>query len=69
MDLQDRSLKAQMRRADKLGAAHVLIVGDDELEKKAAVLRDMKTKSQAPVPMDDLVSSVVRRIRKGADVA
>ena len=62
MDLQDRSLKAQMRRADKLGAAYVLIVGDQELEKEAAVLRDMKTKSQAPVPMDDLVSSVVHRM-------
>jgi histidyl-tRNA synthetase len=66
MDLQDRSLKAQMRRADKLGASYVLIVGDQELEKEAAVLRDMKTKSQERVPMQDLVSSVVNRIKTEA---
>jgi len=66
MDLQDRSLKAQMRRADKLAASYVLIVGDQELEKEAAVLRDMKTKAQERVPMHDLVSSVVNRIKTEA---
>ncbi|KPK22310.1 MAG: histidyl-tRNA synthetase [Nitrospira bacterium SG8_3] len=63
MDFEDRSLKAQMRRADKLEAPYVLIVGDSELEKEAALLRDMKTKAQEPVPLDDLVSSVVNKIQ------
>ena len=33
MEGEARSLKSQMRRADKLKAASVLIVGDDELAK------------------------------------
>ena len=41
MEGEARSLKSQMRRADKLKARSVLIVGDDELGKGAAVLRDM----------------------------
>ncbi len=39
-----RSLKSQMRRADKLKAGAVLIVGEDELANGKAVLRDMASK-------------------------
>jgi histidyl-tRNA synthetase len=63
MDFEDRSLKAQMRRADKLEAAYVLIMGDRELEEETAVLRDMKTKAQERVPLEDLVSSVVNKMK------
>lgn len=37
----DRSLKSQMRLADKLGATHVLIVGEEELAAGALTVRDM----------------------------
>jgi histidyl-tRNA synthetase len=63
MDFQDRSLKAQMRRANKLGASYVLIVGDRELEEGTAVLRNLETKEQEEVPMQDLVSAVVSKVR------
>lgn len=46
MDLECRSLKSQMKQADKAGARFVLIVGDQELEKGKVVLRDMSTKKQ-----------------------
>ena len=36
-----RSLKAQMKYADKIGAAKVLILGDTELETGRAALRTM----------------------------
>lgn len=64
MDFQDRSLKAQMRRANKLGASYVLIVGDRELEDGAAVLRNLETKKQEQVPVRDLVSIVVSNMRR-----
>ena len=63
MDFQDRSLKAQMRRANKLGAPYVLIVGDRELEEGAVVLRNLETKKQEQVPIRDLVSAVVSKVR------
>lgn len=44
MDLEGRSLKSQMKQADKSGASHVLIVGEEELASGQGILRDMKTK-------------------------
>jgi histidyl-tRNA synthetase len=52
MDLMARSLKSQMKQADKAGAAFVLIIGDQELEQKRGVLRDMASKEQIDVALD-----------------
>jgi histidyl-tRNA synthetase len=66
IDLENRSLKSQMRRADKLEASYVLIVGDRELDDGSAVLRNMTTKEQEMVPLKDLVEFVVKRISTSA---
>ncbi|HSD10198.1 MAG TPA: ATP phosphoribosyltransferase regulatory subunit, partial [Candidatus Binatia bacterium] len=58
-----RSLKSHMRRAAKLGAAFVLIVGDDELARGTAVLRDMRSHAQTQTPLDP--SAIVRAVRQG----
>jgi histidyl-tRNA synthetase len=42
MTSEDKSLKAQMRRADKLGAERVLIVGGSEMQAGVGMLKDMK---------------------------
>ncbi len=63
MDFQDRSLKSQMRRANKLGAGYALIVGERELDEGAAVLRNMTTKEEEGIPLDDLVGLVVKKIK------
>ncbi|NNK13665.1 MAG: histidine--tRNA ligase, partial [Desulfofustis sp.] len=55
MDLDIKSLKSQMKQADKAGAAHVLIIGEQELEEHKAILRDMATKEQQRVAMDAAV--------------
>jgi len=49
------SLKSQMRSADRLGARYVLIIGEDEIKKGEAVLRDMNTKDQSQVRFGDLI--------------
>ncbi|KIH76946.1 histidyl-tRNA synthetase [Geoalkalibacter ferrihydriticus] len=54
IDYQGRSLKAQMRRADKLGAARVLIVGEDELTRGVGQLRNMGDSTQREVSLDEL---------------
>jgi histidyl-tRNA synthetase len=43
-DIVGRSVKAQMRYADKIGARYSVVIGDDELEKGIAVLKNMETK-------------------------
>ena len=42
-DLLGRSLKAQMKYADKLGAQFSVVLGDEEIEKGRANIRNMKT--------------------------
>ncbi len=64
MDLGNKSLKSQMKRADRLGAASVLIVGDNELKEGTAILRNMQTKEQVAVALDDLVENLKKRLRK-----
>jgi len=55
LDFDGRSLKSQMRLADKLKAKGVLIIGDEELKSGMLVLRDMATKEQRNVREEDLV--------------
>ena len=62
MDFEDRSLKTQMKRADRLGAGYVLIVGDKELKDGAVILRDMATKEQTSVPIDGIVETIKEKI-------
>jgi len=46
MDLEGKSLKSQMKQADRLAARYTLILGEEELAKGEAVLRDMASKEQ-----------------------
>ena len=62
MDLGAKSLKSQMKRADRLGAANVLMVGDNELKAGTAVLRNMETKEQVAVALDNLVDNLKTKI-------
>jgi len=59
LEFADKGLKAQMKRANRLDAAYVVIVGDDELQKGAVILRDMQTKAQREIPLDRLVQSLM----------
>lgn len=52
MDYEERSLKSQMRHADKLGVQHVLILGDQELNRNEIQVRDMREKTQTSVSLD-----------------
>jgi histidyl-tRNA synthetase len=58
VDFSGRSLKSLMKRADRIGARFVMIAGDAELEEEAVVLRNMATKEQVKVPLEELVSEV-----------
>jgi histidyl-tRNA synthetase len=60
LDYEGHSLKSQMRRADKLAAHTVVIVGEDELKKNTAVVRNMHTKTQEEVGLPDLARRFVR---------
>ena len=48
-DLEDRSLKAQLRSANKIGASRVIIIGDDELKDGTLQVKDFSTGEQETV--------------------
>lgn len=52
LDHEGRSLKSQMKQADKAGSAYVLIVGEDELAKGTGVLRNMENQEQQDIALD-----------------
>jgi histidyl-tRNA synthetase len=58
LDYEGKSLKSQMRRADKLGCRYVVFLGPDELAKKKAGLRDMVSGEQDSVPLGDLMHRI-----------
>ncbi len=58
---ETRSMKSQMRRADKLNAGAVLIVGENELEKGTAIFRDMKSKQQEELSLATIEAEMTAR--------
>jgi histidyl-tRNA synthetase len=57
-DYTGASLKSQMKKADKSGAAYTLIVGEQELQTQTGILRNMLSKEQRPVALSALVNEV-----------
>jgi len=50
----DKSLKAQMRQADSSGTTYAVIIGQEELKSRNAVLRDMRNGHQRTVPLTEV---------------
>ena len=55
-DIMDRSVKAQMKYADKVGARYVAVIGDDEVENGNAEAKDMRTGDIVLLSLDALLS-------------
>jgi histidyl-tRNA synthetase len=55
---EDKSLKAQMRRANKMNASKVLIVGPEELKAGKAQIKDMADGEQSELALDQVVPAM-----------
>lgn len=58
MDFAGRSMKAQMKQANKLGAKYSVILGEDEIAEGVVMLRSMEDSSQAKVPMAQVAEKI-----------
>jgi len=56
MDYSLKSLKAQLKRADKLNAKYVLIIGEDELANEEIIIRDMEKANQEKIKKDYILN-------------
>ena len=59
-DLMGRSLKAQMKYADKIKAIYTVVLGDDEVANQTAVAKNMLTKEQITL---DLTKPIREQIK------
>lgn len=55
-DYMDRSAKAQMKYANKIGAKHTVMIGSNELEENKVRLKNMENGEQTEVSLDALSS-------------
>ena len=53
-----RSLKAQLRESNKLGASITIIIGEQEMEEQCAQIKDLKSGNQESVPFDSIISYI-----------
>jgi histidyl-tRNA synthetase len=58
-DFAGRSMKAQMRAANKSGAPFALIVGDSELESGQLQLKDLRASTQEQLSIDQVIEKIV----------
>lgn len=64
LDQMGRSMKAQMKQANRLGVRYVLICGEEERQKQKLILRDMADASQREIALDGIVQAVVSLLQK-----
>ncbi|MCP3875581.1 MAG: histidine--tRNA ligase [Desulfobacteraceae bacterium] len=63
IDFRGKSLKALMKRANKLNAKYVLIAGENELADNSVILRDMNTKDQVSLSIETLVPELIKKLK------
>lgn len=64
-DYLDKKMKAQLKASDRYGAACTVIIGEDEMAKQEAVVKNMATGEQRNVPFTQLAAGIKESIRGG----
>lgn len=62
IDTLSRSVKAQMKFANKVNACYTTVLGDSEIENKKAVLKNMSTGEQTDISLDDFTDEFSSKI-------
>lgn len=61
MDLMGRSLKAQMKHANRLGAKYVIISGAEENKRDEVTLRDLEKSEQRTLTVNEAISVILEK--------
>ncbi len=59
-DIVGRSVKAQMKYANKIGAAYTVVLGDSEIEAGVAKVKNMEDGSETEMKIDDIAEEIMR---------
>ena len=66
LEVMARGLRAQLKQADRLGARFALLLGEDEIRRGVATIREMATGAQDEAPLDVLPDVLAARLRPEA---
>ncbi len=67
MDHEGRSLKSQMKMANKVGARYALVLGDEEITSNKGVLRNMANEEQHHIDLShEVIAAELRHAELGA---
>ncbi len=59
-DYLDKSVKAQMKYANKINAAYVVILGEDELKENKVKVKNMETSSEIECDIENIVDVLIK---------
>jgi histidyl-tRNA synthetase len=59
-DTMERSIRAQLKYADKIGASYVLVIGDDELGSGSADLKEMAAGESRKILLSDIHKEIMK---------
>ncbi|MEW8975094.1 MAG: His/Gly/Thr/Pro-type tRNA ligase C-terminal domain-containing protein, partial [Exiguobacterium sp.] len=65
-DYLGRKFKGQFKAADRLKARYTVILGDEEVERGAAALKNMATGAQTDVPLSAVADTIVAKLKEEA---
>ncbi len=66
MDYAGKSLKGQLRTADKWRCRYAAILGEQELASGTVTCRDLETSEQSQMPLEQLVTAMAERVGAAA---
>jgi histidyl-tRNA synthetase len=64
MDYDFKKMKKQFSLADKNGARFTIILGEDEMNKNAAAVKDMESGEQVEVSLDQIINHISDKLRR-----
>jgi histidyl-tRNA synthetase len=62
LDYGGRGMRAQFKQADRAGASYAVILGEDELARGVATVRDMASGEERAVPVADAAKDLLRAV-------
>jgi histidyl-tRNA synthetase len=62
VDSRGLRLKGMLRRADSMQAKLVVVLGETELERSVAAVKDLAAHTQTEVPFDQLIASLISQL-------
>ncbi|MFM8270474.1 MAG: histidine--tRNA ligase [Pseudomonadota bacterium] len=60
----EKSLKSQLKHANRIQAKYTLILGEDELAKGIALLKDMTAQTQVELPIQELFENLMNKVKR-----